>query len=212
MKECVLSEEFFSKEFEDSTKESIEYLLFLEWVKGLILITQSLNKSLDEWYQASFYIHIIGLFEVISRETSITSRTDSYTTRVKGCVEEMYSLITDAEYLYLEYCRHSVVHPLQNGYDMYQADGKARKYNKPLLIRGRKVDTSPIDVVKTIDEIIYQYGNDEDSFFQVVLSKLTPSILKMRDGLYESFLEICKEFNWSQENKIFKKAVDFMAS
>ena len=212
MQDSVLPDEFFSKEYEDSTKEPIEYLLFLEWVKGLIFLTKLLNKSLDQWYQESFYIHLIGLFEVISKETSIKSWTDSYTTRVKECVEEIYGLLTDDEYMYLEYCRHSVVHPLQNGYDMYEANGKARKYNKPLLIRGRYVKTSPIDVVKTIDELIYHYGNDEDLFFQDILHKLTPSILKMQDGLYERFLELCKGFNWSPENKIYKKAVDFMAS
>ncbi len=208
----ILSEYMFSKEYEDTHKYAIEYMLFLQWVKDLIDVTKALNTTKDKWYQEVFYIHLVGLFEVISGDTSIRANLeDSYNSHVKQCVEEMYSSLTDNEYINLVYSRHSAAHPFQNGYDLYDSCGKKKKPNQ-WLIKGKKKTMSTEDIVNSLDQITCEFNNDNDMFDSHILKKLTPHILRLQKGIYARYLKAAEAMNLASNPKIYETMNNLMSS
>lgn len=209
----ILSEYMYSKEYEDAHKNAIEYMLFLQWVKDLIDVTKALNNTTkDKWYQEVFYIHLVGLFEVISGDTSISANLDdSYNCHVKECVEEMYSLLTENEYIYLVYSRHSAAHPFQNGYDLYDTCGKKKKPNQ-WLIKGKKRIKSTEDIVNSLDQVTCEFNNDNDLFDSYILKKLTPHILRLQEGIYERYLKAAEAVNLASNPKMYETMTNLMSS
>ena len=198
-----ISEHFYSKEFDDAVKEPIEYLLFLQWIKELITITKSQNKVLKLFYMDLFYLRLVGLFELISSDNSISKSTDSYTLHVKQYVKDMYEAITDNEYIYLVYCRHSAAHVLQNGYDLFDANGQKRDKAKTLVIRGVTKRLTAEELSRAMNVVILQYGNEED-FAKAILQKLTPYILRLQDGWEERLLPLLHEHGYDNNEFVLK--------
>ena len=172
----------YTKAFEDSVKEPIEYLQFLVWIKELIRITESQNKSLDLLYFDLFYIRIYGLFDILSCKNSVSVQEDSYTIHVKKCVAEMYSVITDDEYINLVYNRHCAAHPLQGYYDIFDPLGQKKDKKKTIIIRGQAKQLSVEDIDRVIHGLFCYHYNNNLYFEKTILQKLTPFIEKLREG------------------------------
>ena len=208
----MLNDYFYSKEYEETYNRPIEYLLFLQWVKDLVDVTKALNKSNDKWYQEVFYIHLVGLFEVVSKKTSIGANTDSYTLHVKQCVNDIYNVLTDDDYIYLVYCRNSAAHPLQTRYDLYDASGNKIDQPTGRLIRGKEIQLTREQIKISLDETTCLYQNDGSLFDKAMLNKLTPDILRLQEGIYERYLEEAAVLNLSANKAIYETMTKLMSS
>jgi hypothetical protein len=175
-------EDMYTKAFEDRVKEPIEYLQFLAWIKELIRVTEAQNILFNQLYFDLFYIRIVELFEIFNKKNSVSVCTDTYTLHVKHCIEAMYNVMTDDEYICLIYNRHCAAHPLQNGYDLFDPKGTKRDMKKSILIRGQIKQLSVEDVDKALHRVFCLYYNQGMSFEKTILQKLTPNIESLREG------------------------------
>jgi hypothetical protein len=175
-------EDMYTKAFEDRVKEPIEYLQFLAWIKELIRVTEAQNILFNQLYFDLFYIRIVELFEIFNKKNSVSVCTDTYTLHVKQCIEAMYNVMTDDEYICLIYNRHCAAHPLQNGYDLFDPKGTKRDMKKSILIRGQIKQLSVEDVDKALHRVFCLYYNQGMSFEKTILQKLTPNIESLREG------------------------------
>ena len=196
--------DMYTKAFEDRVKEPIEYLQFLSWIKELIAITEAQNQSFNSSYIDLFFIRIYGLFDIFSKPNSVSTRTDSYTLHVKQCIAEMYDAMTDDEYLNLVYWRHCAAHPLQGFYDLFDDKGKRKDALKPIRLRGVEKLISVEDIDKTIHRVFCDHYNNGTSFDKLILQKLSPFIMKLKDGWYDRHRALMSELGVDLDNPIYQ--------
>ncbi|MBQ7530852.1 MAG: hypothetical protein IJT12_04030 [Paludibacteraceae bacterium] len=196
--------DLYTKAFEDCVKEPIEYLQFLTWIKELIRVTDSQNRSFDLLYIDLFYIRIFGLFDIVNKENSVSVCNDSYTRHVKKCVAEMYTVLTDDEYINLMYYRHCAAHPLQNYYDLFDAKGHKKEEKSTIKIRGKEKILSVEDIDKTLHSLFCHNYNNGTSFDRVILLKLTPFIEKLRKGWDERMDAQIASLGMSKDSELYK--------
>lgn len=188
-KQQNLENVLYSKEFQILTKNPTERFLFLQWVLDLVCLTQALhdmyecNRGYDKWYQQLFYIKLVGLFEVLQGNTSINASNDDYITRVKDCVNKIYDILTDDEYIYIVYRRVSSAHPLQNKYDLYNSFGESINNTKEPYIRGQKKTLSREDLNKAIDRVLDQCDNIDKNYDIKIIHALYPYVMVLHKDL-----------------------------
>lgn len=211
-KDYIIDESLYSWDFNAEYKYPVEYLQFLLWVKDLIDITKHLHFSPNKWYVDIFYIRLVGLFDVISGNTSIQKSKDDYTLHVKQCVSQMYETLTEAEYIHLEYSRHNAAHPLQNGYDFFDMNGNKKDKLVHHMIRGEEKIVTYESIIRLNDEVACRYLNNGKSFASDLLNKLSPYILRLQDKLYERYMETVKSVNLSPDSQIYETMTKIMSN
>lgn len=201
----------FTKGFDDYSKRPTEYILFLQWIKDFICLTKLLSQEPNRWYQQLFYINLVGLFDIISKDPFISSLEDVYTKHVKQCVNEMLNVLTDDEFLYVVYKRHSAAHPLQNHYDLFDQEGNKREKVNTWKIRGNDKQLTMEEVLRSIHRILSKYRNDEMLSSIDIRNKLTPHILQLQEGLFERFLQVARAIDLpSSDPQMYETLVQIM--
>lgn len=181
----------------------VNYLMrnnqFNKWLNMLCWLSDELNKGLEE-IQSLMYnqLYIVKLVEFITvgREYVLTELTNDKSDYAHACFEEIANTIdiiisqySEDELIYLEYRRHNVCHIFQEGYDIYQQDGKI-KNNKNVI--SKEIGTAKTLTTKELEDkfaaVLHQYGfpnKPDDNFDKTKRALIHPVLSNLRDKINE---------------------------
>jgi hypothetical protein len=202
-------EDIYTEDFENRVKEPIEYLQFLSWIKELIRITEAINASHDFMSIDLFYIRIYGLFDVFNKKktNSVSVCKDAYTLYVKKCIEEMFQIMTNDEYITLVYYRHCAAHVFQSFYDLFDAKGQRKDVKQSIMIRGKEMQLSVEDIDRTLHRLFCSYYNNDTSFEKEILQKLTPFVEKLQEGWKDRAITHLTQMGFSKDSEQYKDLI-----
>ena len=189
----------YSRDFNMAVRNEVNTSLFYQWILDLICLTEALYDNYDRWYQQLFYVKLVEIFvynkDAVLLENLIEDA--SYRNTFCECVNEILKNLTEDEFKYIIYRRHSVAHILQNGYDLYDNAGKRLDETTVLGTDGMRKRTDRFNLSRAIQKVISSYTTEQD--FEVkLIHRLYPIIEKLQLGLDEQIKRhqvLCSSLN-----------------
>ena len=96
--------------------------------------------------------------------------------------------LSDDECIYIVYRRDSASHPFQNGYDIFDTFGEKIKKERVLSFKEKSISLGREDIDRAIDKVLETRGNIDKNCDLEIVKKLSPSILELKEGLYENYM------------------------
>jgi hypothetical protein len=168
-------------------RETKERKLLCQWILDLIALNDLLNENYNRWYQQLFYIKIEGLFEYVS----CTTANYEYFTHVQKCINEMYNNLTNEEFAFLVYQRHTCSHIKLDAYELYDSNGQLKTqsnaFTKNCNVQQKK---EKIDKTKILDDIdnILDNAITMCNLDRTLRNKISLSIKNLEQGLNEEIV------------------------
>lgn len=183
-----IEEIYYGKEYQVASKIPTERFLFIQWILDFVCVTEALSSNYDRWYQQLFYIKLAELLKMKSEEISPKFGKDKYILKVTTCLHKICDALSDDECIYIVYRRDSAAHPFQNGYDIFDTSGEKIKKERVLTFKEKSISLGREDINRAIDKVLESSGNIDKNCDLEIVKKLSPSILELKEGLYENYM------------------------
>ena len=143
-------------------KTLVQQTQFEQWLKSFFYLNNELIKEYDFIYQDEFYTKFYELFteglafanKVLDalKTGSNVDKLNWYIKLIEG-LNKIRAELTDPEFEYIQYRRHSSCHIFQNSYELIQDNLRIKKERN-----GRQLQ----DIQKDLQGLILKYGSDRN--------------------------------------------------
>jgi hypothetical protein len=143
-------------------KTIVQEKQYEQWLKAFFFLNNELTNEYDFVYQDAFYVKFYELFTegLIYANRILTSlkkgnnseKLNWYLKFVDG-LNSLRAELSDSEFLYIEYRRHSASHIFQNSYEHIQENLRIKKERN-----GKKLE----EIKTEIENLILKYGSDKN--------------------------------------------------
>jgi len=143
-------------------KTLVQQIQFEQWLKSFFFLNIELSKKYDFIYQDEFYTKFYELFtEGLAFANKILTALQTggnedklnwYLKLIEG-LNKIRTELTDPEFEYIQYRRHSSCHIFQNSYEFIQDNLRIKKERN-----GRHLQ----DIQKDLQGLILKYGGEKN--------------------------------------------------
>jgi hypothetical protein len=143
-------------------KTVVQEKQYEQWLKAFFYLNNELSNKYDFVYQDAFYVKFYELFTegftyanrilTALKKGNNAEKLNWYLKFVDG-LTSIRAELSDAEFLYIEYRRHSASHIFQNSYEHIQENLRIKKERN-----GKKLE----EIKTEIESLIIKYGSDKN--------------------------------------------------
>lgn len=199
-----------SYDFQKYSKPIEDFLLFLQWQMDLYCLDDALQNEYNRFLQQLYYIklseYLISGKRTLSNLSSINTIKDDIA--VKDLInfqQELLNNLSEEEFQYIQYRRHSSAHISLDGYDLFYTNGNKRP-EMQIYLKGScsKVKMEREKINDYIDSILRQYDSDEKQFDITLTLRLHNIFIKHKTVLNywtNIFIQYIENFHLSQNTK-----------
>lgn len=199
-----------SYDFQKFSKPIEEFYLFLQWQMDLYCLDGELANEYNRFLQQLYYIklseYLISGKRTLSNLSSINTIKDDIA--VKDLInfqQELLNNLSEGEFQYIQYRRHSSAHISLDGYDLFYTNGNKRP-EMQIYLKGScsKVKMEREKINDYIDSILRQCDSDEKQFDITLTLRLHNIFIKHKTVLNfwtNIFIQYIENFHLSQNTK-----------
>lgn len=199
-----------SYDFQKFSKPIEDFLLFLQWQMDLYCLDGELANEYNRFLQQLYYIklseYLISGKRILSNLSSINTIKDDIA--VKDLInfqQELLNNLSEEEFQYIQYRRHSSAHISLDGYDLFYTNGNKRP-EMQIYLKGScsKVKMEREKINDYIDSILRQCDSDEKQFDITLTLRLHNIFIKHKTVLNywtNIFIQYIEKFHLSQNTK-----------
>lgn len=199
-----------SYDFQKYSKPIEEFYLFLQWQMDLYCLDGELANEYNRFLQQLYYIklseYLISGKRALSNLSSINIIKDDIA--VKDLInfqQELLNNLSEEEFQYIQYRRHSSAHISLDGYDLFYTNGNKRP-EMQIYLKGScsKVKMEREKINDYIDSILRQCDSDEKQFDITLTLRLHNIFIKHKTVLNywtNIFIQYIENFHLSQNTK-----------
>lgn len=199
-----------SYDFQKFSKPIEEFYLFLQWQMDLYCLDGELANEYNRFLQQLYYIklseYLISGKRTLSNLSSINTIKDDIA--VKDLInfqQELLNNLSEEEFQYIQYRRHSSAHISLDGYDLFYTNGNKRP-EMQIYLKGScsKVKMEREKINDYIDSILRQCDSDEKQFDITITLRLHNIFIKHKTVLNywtNIFIQYIENFHLSQNTK-----------
>ena len=199
-----------SYDFQKFSKPIEEFYLFLQWQMDLYCLDDALQNEYNRFLQQLYYIklseYLISGKRTLSNLSSINTIKDDIA--VKDLInfqQELLNNLSEEEFQYIQYRRHSSAHISLDGYDLFYTNGNKRP-EMQIYLKGScsKVKMEREKINDYIDSILRQCDSDEKQFDITLTLRLHNIFIKHKTVLNywtNIFIQYIENFHLSQNTK-----------
>lgn len=199
-----------SYDFQKYSKPIEEFYLFLQWQMDLYCLDGELANEYNRFLQQLYYIklseYLISGKRALSNLSSINTIKDDIA--VKDLInfqQELLNNLSEEEFQYIQYRRHSSAHISLDGYDLFYTNGNKRP-EMQIYLKGScsKVKMEREKINDYIDSILRQCDSDEKQFDITLTLRLHNIFIKHKTVLNywtNIFIQYIENFHLSQNTK-----------
>ena len=199
-----------SYDFQKFSKPFEEFYLFLQWQMDLYCLDGELANEYNRFLQQLYYIklseYLISGKRTLSNLSSINTIKDDIA--VKDLInfqQELLNNLSEEEFQYIQYRRHSSAHISLDGYDMFYTNGNKRP-EMHVYLKGScsKVKMEREKINDYIDSILRQCDSDEKQFDITLTLRLHNIFIKHKTVLNywtNIFFQYIENYHLSQNTK-----------
>ncbi|MBQ8722253.1 MAG: hypothetical protein IJY67_08960 [Paludibacteraceae bacterium] len=199
-----------SYDFQKFSKPIEEFYLFLQWQMDLYCLDGELANEYNRFLQQLYYIklseYLISGKRTLSNLSSINTIKDDIA--VKDLInfqQELLNNLSEEEFQYIQYRRHSSAHISLDGYDLFYTNGNKRP-EMQIYLKGScsKVKMEREKINDYIDSILRQCDSDEKQFDITLTLRLHNIFIKHKTVLNywtNIFIQYIENFHLSQNTK-----------
>ncbi len=146
-------------------KTLVQQTQFEQWLKSFFFLNNELTERYDFIYQDEFYTKFFELFtEGLSFANKVLDalqqgnndlKRNWYLNLING-LNAIRTELTDSEFEYIQYRRHTSCHIFQNSYEFIQDNLRIKKERNGRLLQ---------DIKKDLQSLILKHGSDENIDF-----------------------------------------------
>ena len=196
-----------SYDFQKYSKPIEEFYLFLQWQMDLYCLDGELANEYNRFLQQLYYIklseYLISGKRALSNLSSINTIKDDIA--VKDLInfqQELLNNLSEEEFQYIQYRRHSSAHISLDGYDLFYTNGNKRP-EMQIYLKGScsKVKMEREKINDYIDSILRQCDSDEKQFDIALTQRLHNIFIKHKTVLNywtNIFIQYIENFHLSQ--------------
>ena len=199
-----------SYDFQKYSKPIEDFRLFLQWQMDLYCLDGELANEYNRFLQQLYYIklseYLISGKRTLSNLSSINTIKDDIA--VKDLInfqQELLNNLSEEEFQYIQYRRHSSAHISLDGYDLFYTNGNKRP-EMQIYLKGScsKVKMEREKINDYIDSILRQCDSDEKQFDITLTLRLHNIFIKHKTVLNywtNIFIQYIENFHLSQNTK-----------
>lgn len=199
-----------SYDFQKFSKPIEEFYLFLQWQMDLYCLDGELANEYNRFLQQLYYIklseYLISGKRTLSNLSSINTIKDDIA--VKDLInfqQELLNNLSEEEFQYIQYRRHSSAHISLDGYDLFYTNGNKRP-EMQIYLKGScsKVKMEREKINDYIDSILRQCDSDEKQFDIALTQRLHNIFIKHKTVLNywtNIFFQYIENYHLSQNTK-----------
>lgn len=199
-----------SYDFQKFSKPIEEFYLFLQWQMDLYCLDGELANEYNRFLQQLYYIklseYLISGKRTLSNLSSINTIKDDIA--VKDLInfqQELLNNLSEEEFQYIQYRRHSSAHISLDGYDLFYTNGNKRP-EMQIYLKGScsKVKMEREKINDYIDSILRQCDSDEKQFDITLTLRLHNIFIKHKTVLNywtNIFIQYMENLHLSQNTK-----------
>lgn len=199
-----------SYDFQKFSKPIEEFYLFLQWQMDLYCLDGELANEYNRFLQQLYYVklseYLISGKRTLSNLSSINTIKDDIA--VKDLInfqQELLNNLSEEEFQYIQYRRHSSAHISLDGYDLFYTNGNKRP-EMQIYLKGScsKVKMEREKINDYIDSILRQCDSDEKQFDITLTLRLHNIFIKHKTVLNywtNIFIQYIENFHLSQNTK-----------
>lgn len=199
-----------SYDFQKFSKPIEEFYLFLQWQMDLYCLDGELANEYNRFLQQLYYIklseYLISGKRTLSNLSLINTIKDDIA--VKDLInfqQELLNNLSEEEFQYIQYRRHSSAHISLDGYDLFYTNGNKRP-EMQIYLKGScsKVKMEREKINDYIDSILRQCDSDEKQFDITLTLRLHNIFIKHKTVLNywtNIFIQYIENFHLSQNTK-----------
>lgn len=199
-----------SYDFQKFSKPIEEFYLFLQWQMDLYCLDGELANEYNRFLQQLYYIklseYLISGKRTLSNLSSINTIKDDIA--VKDLInfqQELLNNLSEEEFQYIQYRRHSSAHISLDGYDLFYTNGNKRP-EMQIYLKGScsKVKMERKKINDYIDSILRQCDSDEKQFDIALTQRLHNIFIKHKTVLNywtNIFFQYIENYHLSQNTK-----------
>lgn len=199
-----------SYDFQKYSKPIEDFRLFLQWQMDLYCLDDALQNEYNRFLQQLYYIklseYLISGKRTLSNLSSINTIKDDIA--VKDLInfqQELLNNLSEEEFQYIQYRRHSSAHISLDGYDLFYTNGNKRP-EMQIYLKGScsKVKMEREKINDYIDSILRQCDSDEKQFDITLTLRLHNIFIKHKTVLNywtNIFIQYIENFHLSQNTK-----------
>lgn len=199
-----------SYDFQKFSKPIEEFYLFLRWQMDLYCLDGELANEYNRFLQQLYYIklseYLISGKRTLSNLSSINTIKDDIA--VKDLInfqQELLNNLSEEEFQYIQYRRHSSAHISLDGYDLFYTNGNKRP-EMQIYLKGScsKVKMEREKINDYIDSILRQCDSDEKQFDIALTQRLHNIFIKHKTVLNywtNIFFQYIENYHLSQNTK-----------
>lgn len=199
-----------SYDFQKFSKPIEEFYLFLQWQMDLYCLDGELaneyNRFLQQLYCIKLSEYLISGKRTLSNLSSINTIKDDIA--VKDLInfqQELLNNLSEEEFQYIQYRRHSSAHISLDGYDLFYTNGNKRP-EMQIYLKGScsKVKMEREKINDYIDSILRQCDSDEKQFDITLTLRLHNIFIKHKTVLNywtNIFIQYMENLHLSQNTK-----------
>ncbi len=199
-----------SYDYQKFSKPIEEFYLFLQWQMDLYCLDGELANEYNRFLQQLYYIklseYLISGKRTLSNLSSINTIKDDIA--VKDLInfqQELLNNLSEEEFQYIQYRRHSSAHIYLDGYDLFYTNGNKRP-EMQIYLKGScsKVKMEREKINDYIDSILRQCDSDEKQFDITLTLRLHNIFIKHKTVLNywtNIFIQYIENFHLSQNTK-----------
>ena len=199
-----------SYDFQKFSKPIEEFYLFLQWQMDLYCLDGELANEYNRFLQQLYYVKLSEYLtsgkRTLSNLSSINTIKDDIA--VKDLInfqQELLNNLSEEEFQYIQYRRHSSAHISLDGYDLFYTNGNKRP-EMQIYLKGScsKVKMEREKINDYIDSILRQCDSDEKQFDITLTLRLHNIFIKHKTVLNywtNIFIQYIENFHLSQNTK-----------
>lgn len=199
-----------SYDFQKFSKPIEEFYLFFQWQMDLYCLDGELANEYNRFLQQLYYIklseYLISGKRTLSNLSSINTIKDDIA--VKDLInfqQELLNNLSEEEFQYIQYRRHSSAHISLDGYDLFYTNGNKRP-EMQIYLKGScsKVKMEREKINDYIDSILRQCDSDEKQFDIALTQRLHNIFIKHKTVLNywtNIFFQYIENYHLSQNTK-----------
>lgn len=199
-----------SYDFQKFSKPIEEFYLFLQWQMDLYCLDGELANEYNRFLQQLYYIKlseylISGKRTLLNLSSINTIKDDIAVKDLINFQQELLNNLSEEEFQYIQYRRHSSAHISLDGYDLFYTNGNKRP-EMQIYLKGScsKVKMEREKINDYIDSILRQCDSDEKQFDITLTLRLHNIFIKHKTVLNywtNIFIQYIENFHLSQNTK-----------